>query len=106
MCTPGDDTILIIGTVHGSIQLYDLKEFDLGNARNDELNYELLMSLKAPDSTQMDNNSDEYLNLLQSMKSRYNIQWPTFSTDGLPNYVHFAPIRRLLFVTKFGGGTA
>lgn len=106
MCTPGDDTILIIGTVHGSIQLYDLKEFDLGNARNEELNYELLMSLKAPDSTQMDNNSDEYLNLLQSIRSRYNIQWPTFSTDGLPNYVHFAPIRRLLFVTKFGGSTA
>lgn len=51
MCTPGDDSILIIGTVHGSIQLYDLKEFDLSNARNEELNYELLMSLKAPDST-------------------------------------------------------
>lgn len=28
MCTPGDDTILIVGTIHGSIALYDLKEFD------------------------------------------------------------------------------
>jgi hypothetical protein len=42
MCAPGDDSILIIGTIHGSLQLYDLKEFDLGNARNDELDYEAL----------------------------------------------------------------
>jgi hypothetical protein len=40
------------------------------------------------------------------MKNRYQLQAPTFSTDGLPNYVHFAPIRRLIFITKFGGGSA
>lgn len=34
------------------------------------------------------------------------MQWPTFSTDGLPNYSHFSPIKRLVFVTKFGGATA
>jgi hypothetical protein len=73
MCTPGDDTILITGTVHGTINLYDLKELDLGNARNDELNYELLMSLKAPESTDLDNNSEEYLSLLQVMRTRYNV---------------------------------
>jgi hypothetical protein len=73
MCTPGDDSILIVGTVHGSINLYDLKELDMDNARNEELNYELLMSLKAPESTNLDNNSDEYLNLLQVMRTRYNV---------------------------------
>lgn len=46
MCTPGDDSILILGTIHGSILLYDLKEFDMGNARNDELNFEALMNAK------------------------------------------------------------
>jgi hypothetical protein len=25
MCTPGDDSLLIVGTVHGSIALYDLQ---------------------------------------------------------------------------------
>lgn len=106
MCTPGDDSILILGTIHGSIQLYDLKEFESGNARNDELNYESLLSLKDPEVRNLDPNSEEYLNQLSSIRSRYNIQWPTFSTDGLPYYVHFAPIRRLLFVTKFGGSSA
>lgn len=106
MCTPGDDTILIAGTVHGAINLYDLKELDMGNARNEELNYELLMSLKVPESTALDNNSEEYLNHLQAMRNRYNVQWPTFSTDGLPSYAHFCPVKRLLFITKFGGGTA
>ena len=28
MCTPGDDSLLICGTVHGSICLYDLKELE------------------------------------------------------------------------------
>jgi hypothetical protein len=28
MCTPADDGILIVGTVIGSINLYDLNEFD------------------------------------------------------------------------------
>lgn len=73
MCTPGDDTILIAGTVHGSINLYDLKELDMGNVRNEEFNYELLMSLKVPESTSLDNNSDEYINILQAMRSRYNV---------------------------------
>ena len=43
MCTPGDDSILIVGTIHGSLQLYDLKEFDMGNARNEELDFEALL---------------------------------------------------------------
>jgi hypothetical protein len=54
ICTPGDDSILIVGTLHGSIQLYDLKEFDLGNARNEEMNFEALLNIKGeiaqPDS--------------------------------------------------------
>jgi len=50
MCTPGDDSILIMGTVHGSLLLYDLKEFDLSNnSRNNELNFDALMSLKEED---------------------------------------------------------
>lgn len=28
MCTPGDDGLLIVGTILGSLYLYDLNEFD------------------------------------------------------------------------------
>lgn len=34
------------------------------------------------------------------------MQWPTFSTDGLPLPIHFSPIRKLVFITKFGGANA
>jgi hypothetical protein len=36
ICTPGDDSILIAGTIHGSLVLYDLKEFDQNNINRDE----------------------------------------------------------------------
>jgi hypothetical protein len=48
MCTPGDDSILIVGTIHGSISLYDLKEFD-SKSRGDDLNYEALLKAFQPD---------------------------------------------------------
>ena len=72
MCTPGDDSILIIGTVHGSIQLYDLKEFDMGNTRNEELNFEALLNAKDPES-RAPPDSDDYQNQLLAIRNRYNI---------------------------------
>jgi hypothetical protein len=38
MCTPGDDGLLIVGTILGSIYLYDLNEFD-SSQRSDGLDY-------------------------------------------------------------------
>jgi hypothetical protein len=50
MCTPGDDSILIVGTVVGSLQLYDLKQFDIGSSRSEDLDYEsLLQSISPPE---------------------------------------------------------
>ena len=40
MCTPGEDSIIIVGTVHGSINLYDLKEFENSNRGLSELDYD------------------------------------------------------------------
>jgi hypothetical protein len=31
ICTPGDDSLIIAGSVVGSLNLYDLKEFEMGN---------------------------------------------------------------------------
>ena len=42
MCTPGDDSILIVGTIHGSLSLYDLKEFD-SQSRFEDLDYDSLL---------------------------------------------------------------
>lgn len=51
ICTPGDDTLLIVGTVHGSINLYDLKELDTGAASNaDDMDYETLLKALQPDA--------------------------------------------------------
>lgn len=45
MCTPADDGILIVGTVIGSINLYDLNEFDssMQQQRADEHDYDSLL---------------------------------------------------------------
>ena len=32
--------------------------------------------------------------------------WPTFATDGVPNYSHYSPIRKLSFITKIGSSSA
>lgn len=39
MCTPADDTILITGTIVGSLNIFDLKNLNKSNYRLDELNY-------------------------------------------------------------------
>lgn len=43
MCTPADDSILLAGTIVGSINLYDLKDFDSSNYRLDDLDYNALL---------------------------------------------------------------
>lgn len=107
ICTPGDDSILIAGTVHGSINLYDLKEFEAtANRGLSEMDYDSLLRVLGYDpSTQAAENPDEYQEKLLTARSKYSVQWPTFSTDGLSNPIHLSPIRKLLFITKFGGGT-
>jgi hypothetical protein len=46
MCTPGDDGLFIVGTVLGSIYLYDLAEFE--SSREEELDYDGLMKAVYP----------------------------------------------------------
>lgn len=45
MCTPADDNILIAGTIVGSINLYDLKDFDSYLFRNEDLDYSSLLKV-------------------------------------------------------------
>ena len=55
ICTPGDDSILIVGTALGSINLYDLKEFEVsgGNGRGGahELDFDALLKALGYDPT-------------------------------------------------------
>jgi len=49
MCTPADDNILIVGTIVGSICLYDLKDFD-SDLYSNELDYAALLKGLQPNS--------------------------------------------------------
>ena len=72
MCTPGDDGILIVGTILGSLCLYDLNEFDQSQQWSDQLNYESLLLAFQPELAQQ-NDSDEFQDKLQQMRSRFSI---------------------------------
>jgi len=107
MCTPGDDSILIAGTILGTLCLYDTNEFESASQRIEELDYDSLLTTLYPDVVQRGGpDTEEYSEKLISLKSLYAVQWPTFSTDGLPNYSHYSPIRKLVFITKLGGSAA
>lgn len=58
MCTPGDDGILIVGTILGSIYLYDLNEYESSSQRIEELDYEALVKAFYPEVTP--ENEDQY----------------------------------------------
>jgi hypothetical protein len=51
-------------------------------------------------------NEDLYNDRMQQVRSRYSVLWPTFATDGVPNYSHLSPIRKLVFITKIGSSSA
>jgi len=48
MCTPADDTILIVGTSVGSICLFDMSDFELATVPFEFLNYRALLASKNP----------------------------------------------------------
>ena len=48
MCTPADDTILIVGTTVGSICLFDMSDFECATVPYDFLNYRALLASKDP----------------------------------------------------------
>lgn len=51
-------------------------------------------------------NEEQYNDRMQQVRSRYSVLWPTFATDGVPNYSHYSPIRKLTFITKVGSTSA
>ena len=105
MCTPADDSILLAGTIVGSINLFDLKDYQTSSYRLDELDYNSLLKAVEPNA-EAENGDTNIEKRLRDLRTRYSIHHPTFSTDGLANYFHFSPIRRLVFVTKYGGSAA
>lgn len=72
MCTPADDNLLLVGTVVGSINLYDLKDFESTTYRQDELDYNSLLKIVNP--TSQDDGDTNYQEKLKAIKNRYSIQ--------------------------------
>jgi hypothetical protein len=48
MCTPADDTLLIVGTIVGSLCLFDLSDFEKATVKTDFLNYRALLEEQNP----------------------------------------------------------
>ena len=105
MCTPADDQILIVGTAVGSLVLYDLQDFESNCVSQNIFDYESLLMQQNP----ADQEDTEMLNpqkMLKKLKTKYRLIGHIFSTDALPNNMHYSPITRLLFVSKHGSSPA
>lgn len=72
MCTPGDDGIVILGTALGSLNLYDLNEFDSAQVRQEELDYDALVKAFHPDIAP-ETSEEAYNDRLQLLRTRYGV---------------------------------
>ena len=70
-----------------------------------ELNYDILYSKLYPNA-ESENGEINVDKKMKELRNRFAIYYSTFSTDGLPNYFHFSPIKKLLFINKIGGASA
>ena len=48
MCTPADDSLLIVGTNVGSICLFDMSDFEYAVVKPDYLNFQALLAANEP----------------------------------------------------------
>ena len=64
MCTPGDDSLFIVGTILGSLYLYDINEFESSQERLEDLDFEALLKTLHPIESEH-KESDEYQERLQ-----------------------------------------
>ena len=68
MCTPADDTILLAGTVVGSINLFDLKDYQTSNYRQDELDFTALLKSIEPNA-ELDNGDTNLEKKLRDLRT-------------------------------------
>lgn len=104
MCTPADDTILIVGTSVGSICLFDMSDFECATVPFDFLNYRALLAFKTPGA--LEESPENVHNSIKELHGQFTLLTHTFQTDCLPDYQHFSPITRMKFVNKVGASPA
>jgi hypothetical protein len=103
MCTSGSADSLIVATSLGSLILYDLKNIiDSNPTLNKMLNYKGLLeaSIKDWDQFEMDK-KQAYMN---NATQKFSILNHSFICDGLNNYPHFSPIKKLSFISRSSSG--
>lgn len=84
MCTPADDTILIVGTSVGSICLFDMSDFEMATIPYDFLNYRALLQAKNPAA--LEEGPDKIHDALKELHGQFTLLTHTFQTDCLPDY--------------------
>lgn len=98
MCTSGNANVLIVGTVVGSLTLFDLSKHHGNTSINSTLNYTALLEVSVKDFTTMDPARQE--GYLAQCRQKYFVLSPCYFCDGLPKYPHYVPIKKLMFITR------
>jgi len=104
MCTPGSADALIVGTILGSLFLYDLKNSESDPNLALKYNFESLLQCKITNYSKLEESKKQHK--LQLALIKYQIQTHSFMTDGLKRYPHFSPIQKLVFIQKHDSGLA
>ena len=102
MCTPGSSDIIICSTVLGSLYLYDLKNIDSNPNLGNRFNYQALLTQLVPNLAELDESKKQQK--LQKTMIKYSIQNHSFLTDGLMEFPHFSPIKKLVFISRSTSG--
>ena len=103
MCTSGSADVLIVATNLGSLLLYDLN----GNVESnpnivDSLNYVALCEKGVKDWETLDDNKKQ--EKINKCILSFSISNHCFMCDGLKNYPHYSPIKKLVFISRSASG--
>lgn len=104
MCTPGSADLIILGTILGSLFLFDLKNIETNPNLQYNYNYTALLKQLIPKFDELEEHKKNQK--LQRAMIKYSVQTHIFLTDGLENHPHFSPVKKLVFINKQASGIA
>ena len=103
MCTNGSPTLLIVGTIVGSLLLFDLKNVIDGNPlKNSALTYDALLESKVKDFASLDANAKQHY--YNQCLVKFTIMNHSYICDGKRDYPHFCALKKLVFIQRHASG--
>jgi hypothetical protein len=104
MCTPASSDNIILGTVLGSLFLFDLKNIESNPSACYDYNYNAMLEALIPNFNELEE-SKKHQKIHRAM-IKYSVMSHSYLTDGLENYSHQSPIIKLAFISKTLSGIA